>query len=421
MPKVRLASHPSPSLGPSPQLASRIGSLNTAPLLFQARTSLVFKGPANPTRRARKPPVEADPIAPPTRPVKKRPTPAVTRAREGDDDQDDLVSDKKKGKRKAVDQDGGGEPVSSLRVDHFHASVALSTVDKTWKPLSETSRDDIEDLAKQIENEFKSELPSNVSKAEFRQLVSSYTSALMTYLEELRLPPFPATLKPRTASKESVDLIDADLVTKKIESTKATIEKEARLIRELEREIDELKRVQAGGVSDREEADAEDGVRDEDEESDVMIVLPVKKRKKAASAENVILQSKDDESVVPPPPRKKAVKKPPKAKPSPAARVSPPPSKTTKSILKPPPAAASAVVGSDDFDSFPILPAASARTKPKSKPKVRTQSPLRAAPATKSLKTAKRPSLAGKKVVPLEVQDGQEKEAGPKRRKKAKE
>jgi len=36
-------------------------------------------------------------------------------------------------------------------VVHYETSIALSTVEKTWKPLSEASREELEQLAKKVE------------------------------------------------------------------------------------------------------------------------------------------------------------------------------------------------------------------------------------------------------------------------------
>ena len=86
-------------------------------LLLQARTSLlVFKGPANPSGRIRKPPstilVDSAPKKSSTTVVRRKKKPAISLELSDEEGQEEVavLSDKKKGKRKMME-----EPVEAIR------------------------------------------------------------------------------------------------------------------------------------------------------------------------------------------------------------------------------------------------------------------------------------------------------------------
>ncbi|GAA5905712.1 uncharacterized protein JCM6883_005420 [Sporobolomyces salmoneus] len=339
------------------------------------------------TGRVRKPPASAavlDPIVKKcsTTVVKKtsrkKPT-VVLDLSDEEQEEEKAMSEKKKGKRKAGEPEPGEveearESSTSLKVHLFESSTARSTVTKTWKPLSAASKDELRELTKQVENEMKSCIPSGVSKSEFKALVERYMESLMKQLDTLQVPPFPSTLKPRSSSsastsKDSIDLLDAELVKKKIESTQRILEKEEKSIREFEEELQVLKRKRS---EEDEEANALGQSHEEDERP---ISLP-------------------SDPVASPPPKPKSRSK--KSKP---LLVSTKPA--SKSILKPPrpppvnPKATKQVQDSDDFDSFPgvVAPIRSAQ-KSKSKSKEKEKTTIRRS----AIAPKKRPSLAGKNI-----------------------
>lgn len=149
--------------------------------LPQARSSLTFKGPANETR-IRRPPNLPAPLAKVSAPEKQKSVRKV--ARSVDEVAEDAnagkfrLSEKQKGKRKAIE----AEPIDSredanrrgkfsifpaffscirlltaehtvdFKIVHYEASTSSSTVDKTWKPLSRSAKDELSKLAKQTES-----------------------------------------------------------------------------------------------------------------------------------------------------------------------------------------------------------------------------------------------------------------------------
>ncbi|GAA5915207.1 uncharacterized protein JCM6883_001768 [Sporobolomyces salmoneus] len=380
------------------------------------------------TGRVRKPPSSAavlDPVVKKSsttvvkKTSRKKPTVVLDLSDEEEQEKEEVVSEKKKGKRKAVGPEVVEEPEvpssSSLKVHLFEFSTARSTVEKTWKPLSAGSKDELRELAKQVENEMKSRLPSGVSKSEFKSLVAKYMESLMKQFETLQVPPFPSTLKPRSASaststsKDSIDLLNPELVKKKIESTQKILEKDEKMIRELEEELEGLKRKRA---EEDEEASALDQSYEEDERP---ISLPSKKKKKivtieasrrvfTSSGSPVLLDrcvlfssSLQSDPVASPPPKPK-----PRSKKSKPLLVSTKPA--SKSILKPPrpppvnSKSTEHVEGSDDFDSFPgvaHLPSRPSSKKTKSKERSKEKTTTQALTATGP---KKRLSLAGKKI-----------------------
>ncbi|GAA5947869.1 hypothetical protein JCM3765_001120 [Sporobolomyces pararoseus] len=327
----------------------------------KARTSLlVFKGPANPSGRIRKPPssilVDSAPKKSSTTVVRKKKKPAISLALSDEEEEEEVImSDKKKGKRKAVEEPAEEirpslSNAKTLKVSSFESSIALTTVEKTWKPLSDESRTELLELAKQIEG-------------------------LMSHLEYLKLPPFPATLKPRStgsasSSKNSIDLVDSETVKKKIETTRTSLQKEEKLIRDLEEELKELKDLKRARAIDNNDvsSDQEEGVDGEEaEEEEDLVVLPLKKKKKVVTIES--------KPTSPSTSRPKAKSKSKTFIPH-SSSTNPP--QRSKSILKPnplpPPRSVAMEDDSDDFDTFPLPP-----------------------PKTKPFLTKKAASLAGKK------------------------
>ncbi|GAA5839893.1 hypothetical protein JCM3766R1_004714 [Sporobolomyces carnicolor] len=334
----------------------------------KARTSLVFKGPANPSGRVRKPPSIVTSAT--TTVVKRKKKPTVSLRLSDDDDNDDgvlstkVVSEKAKGKRKAIARERDDEdPQTSYcpKVVYYESSTALSTVEKTWKPLSDSSKKELSAVAKEVESEMRSRLPTGMSKSDFKTLVANYLNAFMDDLENVDLPPFPSNLKSRTGStsKDTIELLDAAFVKQKIEATRASLAKEDEKIRQLEAELKSLKRNSA-----RREAEIS--------EDEVARSSPVKKKKKKA----VTIESKPSS---PSTKKTKSSSRPVAATKSKVA---------SKSILKPPPPPAQAEAGEDldDFDTFPLPPK-------HVKPKVATQAPR------------KRPSLAGKQSLEMNPYD----------------
>ncbi|GAA5822453.1 hypothetical protein JCM5353_000512 [Sporobolomyces roseus] len=248
--------------------------------MTKARSSLTFKGPANETR-IRRPPNLPAPLAKPPTSEKQKTVRKVARSVEKvDEDASALkvgISEKQKGKRRAIEV----EPVESredasrrdLNIVHYEASTSSSTVDKTWKPLSRSAKDELSKLATQTESEITAMLKGSSSKSDFRDLLATYRSSFNEALDDLVCPPVPSTLKPRNASKNSIDFVDSETVKKKISATRLALDKEEESIKEMEEELERLRPPESRAKSEMVESD-------EDEEDEPLVVLPVKKKQK---------------------------------------------------------------------------------------------------------------------------------------------
>ncbi|GAA5941410.1 uncharacterized protein JCM15063_006091 [Sporobolomyces koalae] len=391
----------------------------------QARTSLTFKGPANPQRRTTAKPRALTIVPAPKPNIKRIKKPkSAPLFDDGDDDETSMVVIPRTvamGKQKIQTESVSSQPPADfpdpsltspssahMRIVPFEAVVAQSTVDKLWKPLSTSSINQLEQLASDTRSDMRSDISLAISYSELKHLVSIYTASLLEHLHKLELPPLPSTLKPRpstsSASKDTIDLIDAQIVQAKIAALKASLDKEESLVRQLERELGSLtKRDSSSRPHASEEDEAESPVPPVKKKKRVTLSSDVQEKTIPARSKNP-LPSSDDASIIPPKSKAKSKSKSKTKDPSPSSSTTKIKSKpilkssissshTPATLLRPP------LVGEeDDDDDFDTFPTASVTTRKSIPPPLpRSASQPGGAKGVAKIGSIRRPSLAGKK------------------------